>query len=367
MKILEKILVQKETVSDVDYKITEIYAQSGQVIKKGDLIVAFETSKADVDIESPLDGLLIHNLDEKSKLIPGEIAVIIVDKATNEEIEIIKQEYFAKNGTLIEDTYSEVRISRKALELMFINDLSEKDFEGKKVVKEVDVLTLIEKRKRAQHPMSDLTKLGVPNESDVLIIGGKGGAKMVIDAIRSTGEWNIKGIIDDAVSPGDYVMGVEVLGGENLLEDLMTAGFKKIILSFSILQSLKSRQAIYQKLKNRGFEFPNVIHKRAVVEPSAHMGEGNLVLASAMIGSQVELGNINYVNTGALLCHDAKIGDNNHFAPNSVIAGRVFVEDNVLVGMCVTTFYDIRIGGNSILNNGVSVINDVPAGTKLKL
>jgi sugar O-acyltransferase (sialic acid O-acetyltransferase NeuD family) len=366
MKILKKIVVEKETVSDVDYKITEIFAKSGQEIKEGDLIIAFETSKADVEIESPVDGLLIHNLDLNAKLIPGEVAVVIIDSATDEEIETIKQEYFSKADASDQDINSDIRISKKALHLMQDHELTEKDFEGKKVVKEVDVQELIEKRKSALLPKFDVKSLGEPKESDVVIIGGKGGAKMVIDAIRSTNDWNIQGIIDDAMTPGESVLGVKVLGGENCLDDLMSAGYKKIVLSFSILKNLKSRSAIYNKFKKSGFEFPNIIHKSAVVEPSAKIGEGNLVLASAMIGSEVELGNANYVNTGALLCHEAKIGNNNHFAPNSVIAGRVLVEDNVVVGMCATTFYDISIGRNSILNNGVSVIKDVPEGTVIK-
>ena len=116
----------------------------------------------------------------------------------------------------------------------------------------------------------------------------------------------------------------------------------------------------------KGFEFPNIVHQKAVIEPSVNMGEGNIVLASAMIGSEVELGNANYINTGALICHEATIGDNNHFAPNSVIAGRVKVENNVLVGMCTTTFYDISIGSNSILNNGANIIKNIPQNSIIK-
>lgn len=366
MKILEKIVIEKETVSDVDYKITEIYAQSGQEIKEGELIFSFETSKADIDIESPNDGVLIHSLKENSKVVPGEVVVVVVDSATEKEIEQIKHKYFNNEDVSNEPTNTETRISKKAMRLMKNNNLTEKDFSGKKIVKEKDVLELLSNNREALADMFNIDSLGTPKESDVIIIGGKGGAKMVIDAIRSTGDWNIQGIIDNNISPGELVMDIPVLGGEYLLEDVLNAGFTKIILSFSTLQNLKSRNEIYQNFKKRGFEFPNIIHQKATIEPSVNMGEGNIVLASAMIGSEVELGSVNYINTGALICHEAKIGDNNHFAPNSVIAGRVKIADNVLVGMCTTTFYDISIGSNSILNNGTNIIKNIPSNSIIK-
>lgn len=365
MEILEKIIIEKETVSDTDYKVTEIFFESGSKINEGDIIASFETSKADIDVECPTDGLIIHNFNYDTKLIPGEVIAIIIDSGSTEDITKLKLKYFSPNNNQNNSIINH-KVSKKALELMQRHKLSPADFKSKEVIKLSDVESYIKLKERSTKKNIDLSFIGKPQENDILIIGGRGGAKMIIDAIRSRSEWNIKGIIDSALIPGETILGVEVLGDEDLLADLKLKGFKKIVLSFSNLQDLKSRNVVYQRMKANGFIFPNIIHNNAVIEESAVLGEGNIVLAMAMVGSEATLGNINYVNTGALLCHDAKIGDNNHFAPNSVVAGRVKVEDNILFGMCVTTFYDINIGSNSILNNGVSVIRDLPPNTILK-
>jgi sugar O-acyltransferase (sialic acid O-acetyltransferase NeuD family) len=367
MVIIDKIIVEKETVSDTEYTISEVHVKCGEIVKKGQIIFSFETSKTYIDLECHFDGQVIHDLNEKIKVLPGEIVALIVDNATNDEIISLKKDYFSKNEDSYLNNIPDIQISKGAIKLIHDHGLTINDFKGKKLIKEKDVRELIEQKEGMNSLSFDLSLLGNFSTSDVIIIGGGGGAKMVIDAIRSTGEWNIKGIVDSALTPGKYVMDVKVLGGDSLLLELLRNGYKKIVLSFSMLQNLKARSLVYQKLKAQGFEFPNVIHKTAVVEPSAQLGEANIVLALAMLGSEVKLGNANYINTGSLICHEAKIGNNNHFAPNSVIAGRVKVEDNVLVGICATTYFDISISSNSIINNGVNVRKHVPPNTIMKI
>ena len=75
MKIIEKIIVQKETVSDSEYLISEILVSSGQIVNKGDIIFTMETSKADIEIEINFNGILLHNLDLGRKIYPGDLSL----------------------------------------------------------------------------------------------------------------------------------------------------------------------------------------------------------------------------------------------------------------------------------------------------
>jgi len=77
------------------------------------------------------------------------------------------------------------------------------------------------------------------------------------------------------------------------------------------------------------------------------------------LGSDVVLGNVNFVNTGAMICHDAVVNQNNHFAPNAVLAGRITVGCNNLFGMCSTTYFDVKVGNRNIINNGVNIFADI--------
>jgi len=360
--ILETIRIEKETVSDDEYLITEVYCESGTQIAKGELLFSFETSKADVDVESNYGGYVYHNLSPDMTVKVGDVVAYVADKKIADSDELFDKET-GSEGTDEGSEWEGVRVSESAMKLINQYALTRKDFPEARILREKEVL------KVAKGKSSDAeTDSARPSENvnNVIIIGGRGGAKMVIEAIRSTNYVGIEGIIDDQLKKGDQVMGVPILGGDQDLEKLKEKGFKNVVLSFSSLHDLASRQKKYQDLKKRNYQFPNVIHARATVEPSVTLGEGNIILANAMVGSEVALGNINYVNTGAMICHESVAHSNNHFAPNSVIAGRVRIGSNNLVGMCVTTYFEIEMGDGNIINNGCNVVKNVKNNQVLK-
>lgn len=361
-EILETIKIEKETVSDDEYLITEVYMESGKEVEKGELLFSFETSKADVDVESQADGYLYHNLKAEQTVKVGDTVAYISEKEIKKPHELFEKKRL-KTSDSTDTEWEGVRVSESAMELIKKHDLTSEDFPNSRFIREKDILRVVENNER---PAKMYDKSTPANYNDILIIGGKGGAKMVIEAIKSTNYLGIKGIIDDKLEKGQEVMGVPVLGREKELEELKNEGYINIVLSFSSLQNLPSREKKYQELKKKNFQFPNIIHARATVEPSVITGEGNIVLANAMVGSDVELGNINYVNTGAIICHESITGANNHFAPNSVIAGRVHIGNNNLIGMCVTTYFEIEIGDNNIINNGFNVVKNIKNNQILK-
>lgn len=356
MKILEKIFIEKETVSDVDYNITEVYVRCGEKIKEGVLILSFETSKADVDVESPCSGVVVHNLASKAKLFPGDVAFLVVDEANKEDIESLKNEYFSKHKESVATELADVRFSKNAEKILKENDLRKKDFAGKTLVKEKDVLEFLAQRNK---PIFDLKSLGKAKDNDVILIGGRGGAKMVIDAFRSRGNYKVKAILDDSNDVSGEVLGVPVIGGTNLLEDLLDWGYKNMVLCFGNIFNRATRLKKYKEWKRMGFSFPNVIHKNAIVESSATIGEGNIILAGAIIGSEARIGDLNYINTGAILSHECQISENIHLAPGATVGGRVNISNNTLIGMNSIIYFDVNIGSNVTINNGISVTQNI--------
>lgn len=365
--ILETIRIEKETVSDDEYQITDIYEENGVKVNEGDLLFSFETSKADVDVESNSRGYFYHNLEVGKSVKVGDIVAYISKNETDNAKKLFKEVEPVKQKEK-KSEWDDVRVSGSAKELIREHGLSRDDFSGIKFIRKQNVLEVISTGQK-ESPKKQTSKTGssLPmNYNDVIIIGGKGGAKMVIEAIRSSNHYGIKGIIDDNVPKGEKVLGVPVLGGEKELMKLKDEGYRNIVLSFSFLNNLEKRRERYQYFQEKNFRFPNIIHHKATVEPSVIMGEGNIILANAMVGSEVKLGNVNYVNTGAVICHESNVSANNHFAPNSVIAGRVQVGSNNLIGMCVTTYFEVEIGNNNIINNGFNVVKNIKDNQVLK-
>lgn len=361
-QIIETIKIEKETVSDDEYLITEVYTESGKEVQKGELLFSFETSKADVDVESQNAGFLYHNLKTEQTVKVGDIVAYISENEIAEPDELFEKKRDAVSD-YSDSEWDGVRVSGAAMELIRKHDLTREDFPDSRFIREKDILKVIENKEK---PAEVYSKSNPINYNDVLIVGGRGGAKMVIEAIKSTNYLGIKGIVDEKLEKGTEIMGVPVLGGDKELDKLGNEGYKNVVLSFSSLHNLPLREKKYQELKKKKFQFPNIVHDRATVEPSVKMGEGNIILANAMVGSEVILGNINYVNTGAMICHESTAGTNNHFAPNSVIAGRVRTGSNNLIGMCATTYFEIEIGDNNIINNGYNAIKNIGDNQVLK-
>jgi UDP-perosamine 4-acetyltransferase len=347
MKAISKIVVEKYNTSDIEYKIVDIYINNMEKISYGDKLFSLESSKTIIDIEATSSGWLLYNFQLNQIVKVGDIIALIYDEKPNENITSIELE---KIGVIKQNSSSNFhdKFSKKAFALINESSVDISIFDKFEIVKESDVIEYLELKNR---------KFIIPSKSKqgIILIGGMGGAKMCIDAIESTREYDIVGIIDDQMKPGTLVMNNEVLGGENELIQMFENGFQNILITYSLLSDLKRRSYNIEKLKKIGFNFPNIIHKHANIEPSAKIGIGNIILAGSILGSECQVGDFNYINTGSIICHEAIVGNNNHFAPNSVIAGRVKIENNNLFGICSTTYFDISIGSNNVLNNGVNL------------
>jgi len=68
-----EILVPRENVNDESVIILEVNFSSGSKVKKGDVVVSIETSKTNVDIDAPEDGVVIHQLEKGAEVDVGSL------------------------------------------------------------------------------------------------------------------------------------------------------------------------------------------------------------------------------------------------------------------------------------------------------
>jgi sugar O-acyltransferase (sialic acid O-acetyltransferase NeuD family) len=174
------------------------------------------------------------------------------------------------------------------------------------------------------------------------------------------------GLVDDNLKVGEIVLGIPVIGNTNDIENIFSLGYKNYIIAFGVLENRTKRFELYIKLKKIGCEFPNIVHPNALVEESVIIGEGNVILAGANIGSCVTIGNLNYINNNSLISHDCVLENNIHIAPAAVLASSIYIKSNALIGMNTTLYFGIKIGLNSTILNGLIVNNDVEDGIILK-
>jgi sugar O-acyltransferase (sialic acid O-acetyltransferase NeuD family) len=193
----------------------------------------------------------------------------------------------------------------------------------------------------------------------ILIYGGGGHGKTLIDLLRRLGNYRIAGIIDDGVPTGTMIMGLPVLGGVEALPELYQRGVRLAVNAVGGIGNLAIRVQVFRRLAAAGFVCPALIHPRAVVEASAMLAPGVQVFAQAYVGSEARVGFGGIVNTGAIVSHDCVLGDYVNISPGAILAGEVQVGSGALVGMGATVNLQVKIGAGARIGNGATVKADV--------
>jgi sugar O-acyltransferase (sialic acid O-acetyltransferase NeuD family) len=200
----------------------------------------------------------------------------------------------------------------------------------------------------------------------LVIFGGGGHGKTIIDLVRAMGTYRIVGVFDDRLPMGSDVLGAPVLGGTRDLSEWRARGVHLAVNAVGGIGNVAARIKIFEILAQAGFAFPVLVHPSAVVERSATLEAGVQVCAQAYIGSAARVGFGALINTGAIVHHDCVLGRVVNLSPGATLAGNVRVENYAQLGMLATVNMQITVGEGALLGNGCTVKADVPAGTRVR-
>jgi acetyltransferase EpsM len=206
-------------------------------------------------------------------------------------------------------------------------------------------------------------KGGEKTSRRLVIYGGGGHGRSIIDIVRILGKYDIVGIVDDELPPGSEVMGIEVLGDVQILPELMAKGIHSAINAVGGVGDVNTRIRIFEELRDAGFKCPAIIHPSATVEPSAQLSFGAQILPHAYVGTQAQIGFGVIINNGAIVSHDCVIEDYASLAPGAILAGGVRIGRAAQVGMGATINLQLDVGEGARIGNSAVVKRDVPAGT----
>jgi sugar O-acyltransferase (sialic acid O-acetyltransferase NeuD family) len=179
---------------------------------------------------------------------------------------------------------------------------------------------------------------------EIILIGGGGHCKSVIDVIEQVGKYNIAGIIDKKELIGTYVLGYKIIGCDDDLVNLREK-FQYAIVTVGHIKSNALRIKLFNLLKELDFHIPSIISSLAYVSKHAHTDEGTIVMHHALINADAKVGKNCIINTKALIEHDAVIEDNCHISTASVINGGTKVKANTFYGSNATSREYIEVSG----------------------
>jgi sugar O-acyltransferase (sialic acid O-acetyltransferase NeuD family) len=341
-----EIIVPREGVND-DTVFVSWRVENGDLVTAGQVLAVIETTKVAFEITAEVPGYITLYAENCTDAAVGDvIAVITQDRSVPSSV--------LKVADVKKSVADQQVITKKAQALAERHgiDVSRMTIQG--IIREKDILALVGSSNASSVPA---------RENALLIYGGGGLARIIIDIVRQAGIFSIKGIIDAKYPLMEAVMDVPVIGNDASLDTFLDDGIVSIVNAMGVLSIAAGRQAFFENLCKKGFMFPNIIHPRAVLEPSVALGQGNLICAGAIIGSKVRIGSNCIVNAGSVISHDSTIADGCHIASGAILAGRVSVGKNTLIGQGCTLYQGIRIGRDVTVFNGVNLFRSVPDGS----
>lgn len=191
----------------------------------------------------------------------------------------------------------------------------------------------------------------------IVLIGAGGHCKVIIDIIKSNGDYDIVGITD--INSKGSVLGVPIVGNDDALEKLYNEGVQYAFISLGALYNMSIRKNIFHRLKEIGFTIPVLIHKDAIVSAYAKIEEGTCIMPRAVINAGAFIAENCIINTGAIIEHDCIIEENTHISPGANLAGAVRVGSGTHIGIGSTVIQGLHIGNKVIIGAGAVVINDI--------
>lgn len=337
--------------------LAALHVQEGQRVASGDLLCTLETTKSAADLLAEQAGYVVGLRSQQGQTVrAGEILCYLAEEANwtpPAAPEVLTEEIM----TSLEDALPEgLRITQPALALVRQLGVELGRLPTDRLVTESVV-------RSTQSKPSSLSLAPPASAFDaraIVVYGGGGHGKTLIDLLRRLGIYQIAGVIDDGLPAGAQVLGLPVLGGAEVLPELHRQGIRLAVNAVGGIGNLAIRVQVFSRLAEAGFVCPAVIHPSAVVEASARLSPGVQVFALAYVGSEARVGFGGIVNTGSILSHDCTLGDYVNISPGAILAGEVQVGPGTLVGMGATVNLQVKIGAGARIGNGATVKADVP-------
>lgn len=197
----------------------------------------------------------------------------------------------------------------------------------------------------------------------IVLVGGGGHCKSVIDSIVKNNEYEIVGITDP-LDKGS-VLNINLLGDDDLLPGIYASGVEYAFVTLGSVGNTRVRRKLHEFLKGIGYKIPVICDSSAIVSPFTEIGEGTFIGKGAIVNVHSKIGCESIINSGVILEHDCTIGDFVHLAPGTVLSGGVTVGDDSHIGTASKVIEGISIGKNVMVGAGTVIVKNFEDNVKV--
>lgn len=348
---------EQYNVNDNSYSIVELFKQSGEIVKKGDIIISLDSSKAIIDIEADKSGIFYIRRKQGDSINTGEKFYLISDEEIEENKidELLTSEI--KNQFQTENIVSKV-ITKKAQKLIDEYKIDISLLEEEEITESI-INAYLNRNNKFDKLIQENANFKKINR--IAFIGAGQGLIQVLDALFSIGEFTPCCIYDDTKEKiGSIVLGIPVIGKidfDSIANDYRDNKFDFIINTVST--SIPFRKQVFLSLTNLGVKFCNVIHPSVNIGFNSIIGSGNIILTNANIGACSNIGNNNFISAMCNIEHHNVLGNHCTFGPGVMTSGSVTINDEVKFGTGIFIEPKVVIGSRVVVSSGSIITRNI--------
>jgi len=361
---LKNIYIPQEDVNSEGATIVELVKNDYDKVKKDEIIVSVETTKAVFDIVAPNDGIIMY-LVKEGAFVPYNhpVAIIALEKKEIDDYKNNTKEITSKDQL-------KTKTTKKALQLAQQNDIDITLIESENIITEKDIMVMIKKSGATKSKQSDviMTPGILPSGLNrIMVLGGGFGAMQVIDILMNDSKNQIVGILDDNPDLKETkIFGIPVRGGtKEMKKHWDNNNFDLAIVSIST--NIPVRKALYEKCKSLNIPMANAICPSVRINRHSFIGEGNVICSFVHIGTCASIGNNNFISAQTNIEHHNVWGSHITTGPNCATSSRVEVGDCVKFGTGIFIQPGISIGENCLISSGSILTRSIPNNHALKI
>ncbi|WP_086254410.1 UDP-N-acetylbacillosamine N-acetyltransferase [Campylobacter vicugnae] len=179
--------------------------------------------------------------------------------------------------------------------------------------------------------------------TSLYIYGNGGHAKVVADIARANGYDNLIFLDDNS----------DMKFNSNLPKHPIIIAIGNALI----------RQKLQNLVLSSGFELITLIHPTAVIGSDVTIGNGSVIMPGAIINAKSTIGNGVIINSGAIIEHECTIGDFAHICPGVAIAGGSLVGERSWIGIGSSVIQNITIKPDITIGAGSVVVKDILEGS----
>ncbi|MFP3579201.1 acetyltransferase [Arthrobacter sp. fls2-241-R2A-200] len=195
--------------------------------------------------------------------------------------------------------------------------------------------------------------------SELLLIAASGLAREVLAMVRSSGPFDVIGILDDDEDKvGRVVDGAHVLGP---IRDALNFPYALLLVCIG---NGSGRESVVMRLRALGLaedRYATAIHPSVLVPEGCVIGRGSILLAHVTMTASVSLGSHVVAMPGVTFTHDDVVSDFATLAAGVSLGGGVRIGRAAYIGMNASVREGRSVGAKATIGMGAAVLSDVPA------